>query len=323
LLSIPVATNYGGKGCFPEDSPLYIGTPGGYGRPVTGEIIREADVVFFVGTRASPHMTEEFNAPVPGACKIIQLDIDPVTIGRNYKADVALVGDAKATLQDLLDVLKKMIAKPSPKGERIKEIAKRIRAYESSVTVEGTDKFNSGAAPIWPQRIINEVSKFIGAKDIVVSDTGNMLSLTVLFLKLKGVGRNYLPVGGTLGASFATAIGASFGAAKDQRVIHMTGDTGMGYNLTDVETSVRYKNQHAPMVTIVNNNSSIATPAWPLTPVSYAKIFEDLGGYGVRVEKPGEIRDALKEAFDSGKPACVDCVSEPSARSRMGAVYIP
>ena len=321
LLSIPVATVYGGKGCFPEDHPLYIGTPGSYGRPVTGDIIREADVVFFVATRAGRHHTQNLTAPIPATSKIIHLDIDPIAIGRNYKVEVPLVGDAKVTLQDLLATLKTLIAKPRAMGQRIEEIAKKIRAYESSVTGHGTDKVNSDAVPIWPSRVINEVSKFIGPRDIVVSDTGNMMSFTVLFLKLKGVGRTYIPVSGTLGSSFGLAIGASFGAAKDQRIIHMSGDGGMGYNLADIETSVRYKDQHVPMVTIINHNSIVGN--WTrehFAPTSFTKIWEGFGGYGILVERPGEIRDALKEAFDSGKPAVLDIITEPTAMSRMGGL---
>jgi acetolactate synthase-1/2/3 large subunit len=321
LLSILVATVYGGKGCFPEDHPLYIGTPGVYGRPVTSSIIREADVVFFVATRAGRHHTDNLTAPVPCTSKIIHLDIDPMAIGRNYKVEVPLLGDAKVTLQDLLVTLKTMIAQPSPRGQRITDIIEKIRAYESSVgTREGTDKVNSNAVPIMPQRIINEVSKFIGPRDIVVSDTGNMMSFTSLFLKLKGVGRTYIPVCGTLGSSFALAIGVSFGAAKDQRVIHMTGDGGMGYNLADIETAVRHKDQHVPMVTIINHNSVVGNWKTQFVPTSFEKIWEGFGGYGILVERPGEIQDALKSAFDSGKPAVLDIITEPSATSRMGSL---
>jgi acetolactate synthase-1/2/3 large subunit len=320
LLSIPVATVYGGKGCFPEDSPLYIGTIGNYGRPVSGEIVREADVVFFVATRAGRHHTENLTAPIPSTAKIIHLDIDPLVMGRNYKLEVPLVGDAKTTLQDLLATLKTRIAKPRPIGKRIDDLAKRIKAYEGSITREGTDKVNSDAVPIWPQRVINEVSKFITARDIVVCDTGNAMSFTSLFLKLKGVGRTYIPVSGTLGSSFGLALGVSFGAEKDQRVVHFTGDGGMGYNLADIETAVRYNDLHVPMVTIVNHNSIVGNWRVQFAPTSFSKIYEGFGGYGILVERPEDIRDALQKAFDSGKPAVVDIITEPTAMSRMGGL---
>ena len=320
LLSIPVATVYGGKGCFPEDSPLYIGTIGNYGRPVSCEIVREADVVFFVATRAGRHHTENLTAPIPSTAKIIHLDIDPIVMGRNYKLEVPLVGDAKTTLQDLLAALKTRIAKPRPIGKRIDDLAKRIKAYEGSITREGTDKVNSDAVPIWPQRVINEVSKFITPRDIVVCDTGNAMSFTALFLKLKGVGRTYIPVSGTLGSSFGLALGVSFGAEKDQRVVHFTGDGGMGYNLADIETAVRYNDLHVPIVTIVNHNSIVGNWRVQFAPTSFSKIYEAFGGYGILVERPEDIRDALQKAFDSGKPAVVDIITEPTAMSRMGGL---
>lgn len=317
LLSIPVVTNPNGKGCFPEEHPLYAGVMGTYGRVVANEVVQEADLVFFVATRAGRHQTEEFTSPVPGTSKIIHLDIDPVAIGRNYRPDVALVGDAKVTLQELLAILKAMIAKPKPKGQRLEELAKAIKEYESSVS-----QLDSDAVPIKPQRLMKEVSKFLGPRDIVVSDTGNMLCWTSRFVKLKATGMAYLPVGGTLGSSFALAIGASFGAAKDQRVLHLTGDGGMGYNLMELETAKRYNDQRVPMVTVVNNNSILGSERFPFTELDYAKIAEAFGCHGERVERPGEIVDALRRAFDSGKPAIVDVVSDKTERAPQRVRYL-
>lgn len=317
LLTIPVVTNPNGKGCFPEDHPLYAGVMGTYGRPVTNDLVRGADLVFLVATRAGRMQMEEFTSPVPGTSKIIHLDIDPIAIGRNYRPDVPLVGDAKLTLRDLLTTLKTMIAKPRPKGERLKNLAKVIKEYESSVK-----QLDSDAVPIKPQRLMKEVSKFLGPRDIVVSDTGNMLCWTTRFVKLKSTGMVFLPVGGTLGSSFALAIGASFGAAKDQRVLHLTGDGGMGYNLVDLETARRYNDQRVPMVTVVNNNSVLGSEMFPFTELNYAKIAEAFGGYGVRVERTGEIVDALRKAFDSGKPAIVDVVTDKTETAPHRVTYL-
>lgn len=315
MLSIPVTTNYGGKGCFPEDHPLYAGVMGTYGRTVANDIVRESDLVFLVATRAGRMQMEEFTSPVPGTCKVIHLDIEPIAIGRVYKPDVALVGDAKSTLRGLITVCQKM--KKRREGGRLNQISKRVQEFESSII-----ELNSDEIPIKPQRIMTEVSKFISPRDIVVTDTGNMLSWTTRYLKLKGTGRYFLPVGGTLGSSFCLAIGASFGVADDQRIIHLTGDGGMGYNLVDLETSIRYNDLHVPMVTIVNNNAVLGSPRFPFTPIDYAKIFEAFGGFGIRVEKPGEIRDALKQALDSGMPACVDCVTDKNERAGARVTYL-
>jgi len=332
LLTIPVITNYKGKGCFPEEHPLSVGVMGSYGREVANEVVREADLVFFVATRADSHATEELTAPEPGASKIIHLDIDPLAIGRNYKADVALVGDAKVTLQDLLAALKTMIVKFTSKEQRLQEIARAIREYESIVK----PMMDSDAIPVKPQRMIKEISKVLGPRDIVCSDTGQMICWTTCLLKLKGVGMTYIPCGGTLGSSFAMAIGASFGAEKGQRVLNLIGDGGITYNFAELETAKRYNDQHVPFVALVNNNSSLAQgrpmledwtkkeAPWigccDLSELNYAKIAEAFGCYGVRVERPGELAEALQNAFDSGKPAIVDVVTDKREYAPVGLV---
>jgi len=322
LLAIPVVTNYKAKGCFPEEHPLYVGVIGSYGMEFANEIVRESDLVFFVGTRAEPHMTEELTAPEPGASKIIHLDIDPVAIGRNYKADVALVGDAALTLRDLIAFLKSMTALPKPNEQRLREIAIAIKRYESIVV----PMMNSDAIPIKPQRIMNEVSKVLRPGDVVVSDTGFMICWTTRLLKLKGSGLSYLPSGGTLGSSFPLAIGASFAVSKEQRVVNLIGDGGIAYNLADLETASRHNDKHASLVVVVNNNSSLAQSRLKLEDwrrkeapwighcdfgdVNYARIAETFHCFGVRVERPGDLADALRDAFNSGKPALVDVATD-------------
>jgi acetolactate synthase-1/2/3 large subunit len=330
MLTIPVVANSKGRGCLPEDHPLYVGVMGIYGDRHAGEIVRQSDVVFFLGTRAEPHMTEELTAPEPGASKIIHLDIDPMSIGRNYKADIPLVGDAKLTLQDLITTVKQMSAKVSPKEHRLREIARIRREHEES----NLATMSSEALPIKPQRIMKEVSEVLGPDDIVVSDTGFMLCWSTRFLKLKGSGMTYVPCGGTLGSSFALALGVSFGIAKSQRVLNLIGDGGIAYNLGELETARRYNDQHAPFVALVNNNSSFAQPRPKLedwkrkeapwigqtdfAPVNYAAIAESFGCYGARVERPEELANALHNAFESGKPAIVDVVSDKREYASLG-----
>jgi thiamine pyrophosphate-dependent acetolactate synthase large subunit-like protein len=122
------------------------------------------------------------------------------------------------------------------------------------------------------------------------------------------------------------SMGVAFGAEKDQRVVHYSGDGGMGYNPTDLETMVRRNDEHVPWVVVVNNNSSFAMgrnrfedftkkmdpymKTFDTGEVNWAKIAESFGCYGVRVENPGEIQDALHEAFDSGKPGLVEVICD-------------
>ncbi len=183
-------------------------------------------------------------------------------------------------------------------------------------------QLDSDSVPIKPQRLMMEVSKLLRPGDVVVSDTGNMLSWTTRFLKLKETGNVFLPAGGTLGSSFALAIGASFAVEKDRRIIHLTGDGGMGYNIADLETARRYNEQRAPMVTIVNNNSVLGSEDFPFTELNYAKVAEGFGCFGARVERPGEICDAVERALESDKPAIVDVVTDKKERAPARVRYL-
>ncbi len=329
LLAIPVATNYAGKGCFPEDHPLSIGVVGTYGREVTNQIVREADVVFFAGTRAGRHMTEELSAPEPTKSRIIHLDIDPISIGRVYKTDVPLVGDAKATLQGLLKAVRSVDAKANGK-KRLHVISDAVEAYESTIQ----PMMGSDAVPIKPQRIVKEISEILRPTDIVVSDTGQTICWTTRLLKIRNAGRTYLSSGGTLGSSFPLAIGASFAAEEHQRVLNMIGDGGFAYCISELETARRYNDAHVPLVVLVNNNSSLAQarpqledwknekPPWicctDFGDVDYAKIAEGFGCYGVRVERPSELGEAIRVAFDCGKPAVVDVITDKREYAPIG-----
>jgi len=168
----------------------------------------------------------------------------------------------------------------------------------------------------------------------VVSDTGYMLCWTTRMLKLRGTGLTYVPCGGTLGSSFALAMGVSFAAKKDQRVLNLIGDGGIAYNIADLETAKRYNDQHAPFVALVNNNSSLAQTRPKLedwtkkeapwishsdfSEVSYARAAEAFGCYGIRVERPGELGEALQNAFDSGKPAIVEVITDKREYAPLG-----
>jgi acetolactate synthase-1/2/3 large subunit len=330
LLSIPVVTNFKGKGSFPEEHPLSVGVMGSYGSQVANDVVRDADLVFFVGFRPDYHNTEELTAPVPGVPKVIHLDIDPAVFNRKYSSDVALVGDVKATLTELNSVLKKMLAKPKPKKHRVQQIRSMVEEYDKVVE----PLMNSEAKPIKPQRMVKEISKILRDEDIIVCDTGQQLCWATRLLRLKDPKQRFLPCGGTLGSSFAMAIGASFGAHDGQRVINLIGDGGILYNISELETAKRYNDEHAPFVAVVNNNSTLGQirPSFEdwnaieapwisysdFTELDYSKIAEAFGCYGVRVESPGELGEAIELALDSGRPAIVDVVTDKREYAPIG-----
>lgn len=336
LMSIPVATNYNGKGAFPEMHPLAIGVTGTYGREVTNRIVRDADLVFFVGTRAGRHMTEEFTAPEIGKPKVIHLDIDPTTIGRIYKPDVPLLGDARETLRSMLNFLKEKVAKQIDRRDTLERIRAQVRDYERVID----PLMGSDSVPIKPQRLMKEMSKALREEDIVVCDTAHCISWTSRLLKMARSGIHYVPCCGTLGSGLPLGLGAAFAANSGQKILTFVGDGGITYSISELETAARLKDKIAPFVVVVNNNSAFASsrgrllreggvskppekvPWTDFSNVDYARVAQGFGCYGSRVDRPGEIAEAIQAGYDSGKPALIDVQTDklevaPSGRSRI------
>jgi acetolactate synthase I/II/III large subunit len=320
LLSIPVSTTLSGKGVIPEDHPLSIGVVGDYGRKSANEIVSESDLVFFVGCRTGGMATNSWTVPKPGT-KVIHLDIKADELGRNYPAEVVLMGDAKLGLQELIAVLGRISNRS--KGTRIEQIQTIVREWKRIRDSE----MSSDYVPIKPPRVIKEIRNQLRPEDIVVADTGYMGAWTGAYYDILTSGRTYIRSAGSLGWAFPAAMGAWL-AASGRRVVCVTGDGGIGYHLTELETALRC---NIPIVTVILNNRSLAVEyhiykyfyggkayaSCDFYDVDYGKVASAYGGYGIRVERPGDIGDALKNAFESGKPSIVDVLVD---KESMGPI---
>ena len=307
---IPVATTLSGKGTIPDHHPLSIGVAGRYSSSMANKIVEDTDVVFYIGSRAGGMATDNWTVPGQEAT-IIQLDIEPESIGRNYYPAARMICDAKLGVQDLLKVVKEMMKKPE-KRKYLDTISKLKKEWRSEVA----SVMESDAVPIKPHRIIKEIRQILGDQDIVVADTGQMGAWTGVLYPIVAPGRTYIRAAGTLGWSLPAAIGAKF-AAGDNKVLDVTGDGGVAYHISELETALRLEK---PFVAVVFNNVTLgmlhygfkwrgdgkALKSSDFIDVDYGKIAEAFNCYGQRVEKPGEIGEAIQNAFDSGKPAIVD-----------------
>jgi acetolactate synthase-1/2/3 large subunit len=307
---IPVATTLSGKGTIPDHHPLSIGVAGRYSSSMANKIVEDTDVVFYIGSRAGGMATDNWTVPGQEAT-IIQLDIEPESIGRNYYPTARMICDAKRGVQDLLKVVKEMMKKPV-KRKYLDTISKLKKEWRSEVA----SVMESDAVPIKPHRIIKEIRQILGDQDIVVADTGQMGAWTGVLYPIVAPGRTYIRAAGTLGWSLPAAIGAKF-AAGDNKVLDVTGDGGVAYHISELETALRLEK---PFVAVVFNNVTLgmlhygfkwrgdgkALKSSDFIDVDYGKIAEAFNCYGQRVEKPDEIGEAIQNAFDSGKPAIVD-----------------
>ena len=319
-LAIPVATSLNGKDSIPGTHPLSVGVVGTYSRESANRAVNEADLVCFVGTETGGMTTHFWAVPKIGT-PAIQIDINAEALGRNYPLQAALLGDAKATLARM-----RQEADAKTAGKR-KAWTERARAICQEWREKHGPLLTSDAVPIRPERICAELSKHVPDDAIVVADTGHAGMWMGGMYDLRTPQQSYLRSAGHLGWAFPAGLGAKCGA-PERPVVVFTGDAGFWYHIGEVETAVRWR---INSVTVVNNNSSgnqskrgfdrvyggkqteQALELWTYTKVNFARIAEDMGAIGVRVEKPAELKLALQRAYGADRPVIIDVVTDIDA----------
>ena len=321
-LQIPVATSLNAKAALSDDHPLNVGVPGTYSRWCANRVISEADLVFFIGSHAGGQVTTNWQIPKAGVAAV-QLDIDPEELGRNYPLKAALLGDAKVTLG-------KLIASAQPAPGRQPWLA-RVRQLVGEYREESDQMRDSGAVPIRPERICKEISEWLPEGGVVLSDTGHSGMWTGQMLRLTRPGQRYLRCAGSLGWGFPATLGAKC-ALPDRAVIGFCGDGGFYYHLAELETAARFG---INAIMLVNNNYALnqekhlfdaayqgqqrgrATEMWHFNhDVNFARVAEAMGCFGIRVDRPDDIRPALDKALSSNAPAVVEVISDVDAMSK-------
>jgi acetolactate synthase I/II/III large subunit len=319
-LAIPVATSLNGKDSIPATHPLSVGVVGTYSRESANRVVNEADLVCFVGSETGGMTTHFWAVPKIGT-PAIQIDINAEALGRNYPLQAGVLGDAKTVLARM-----RAEADPTTAAKRAAWI-ERVRA----VRTEWYDKYRplltSDAVPMRPERICAELSKHVPDNAIVVADTGHGGMWMGGMYDLTSPNQSYMRSAGHLGWAFSAGLGAKC-ACPDRPVVVFTGDAGFWYHIGEVETAVRWKMNS---VTVVNNNASgnqskrgfdrvyggkqteKALELWTYTKVNFAKIAEDMGAIGIRVEKPGELAPALERALKADRPVILDVVTDIDA----------
>ena len=316
MLSIPVATSLNAKGTIPDDHPLSVGVCGTYSRWCANRVVAEADLVFFVGSHTGSQVTTEWQIPRPGT-PVIQLDIDPKELGRSYPIQVGLQGDARASLRKLIEQMEPL----GPRAEWVGRAQELVREWREEVAPLA----NSDTAPMRPERLCKEISEYLPDDAVLLSDTGHSGIWTGTMVDLHSPSQRFLRCAGSLGWAFPAALGAKC-AVPDRPVVCFTGDGGFWYHLSEVETAVRYG---INTITVVNNNHSLnqekrgneraydsvgvtgnSDELWVFPDTNFAKLSEDMGGFGIRVERPEDFQGAMEQAAASGKPAVVDVVTD-------------
>jgi acetolactate synthase-1/2/3 large subunit len=305
-LNIPVATSLRARALVPDDHPLGVGVPGSYSRWCANKAIAAADLVFFIGSHTGGQVTNGWQIPKIGT-RVIQLDINPDELGRNYPNVVSLCGDVKATLQ-------KMISDAGQSPQRA-EWLEQCRGYVAEYWAECEPLRNSDDMPIRPERIGKELGDWLPPDATLVVDTFHAALWTAQMSRMKS-GQRYICCAGSLGWAFPATLGVK-AALPDKPVIGFAGDAGFYYHMAEMETAARCG---LNAVMVVNNNYSggVAESAAFEKSVNLARVAESMGCAGFRVEKPADIRNALDAALACGKPAIVEILGNAAIRAKRG-----
>jgi acetolactate synthase I/II/III large subunit len=322
--NVPVATSLNAKDTFPGDHPLAIGIPGVYARGSANQVLLEADLVLYVGSKTANQVTLNWQIPPPHT-KVIQLDIEADELGRHYPDTLGLVTDAKLGLADLAAAAAELTAAQgcadrSAWLQRAQHIVAQWREQYAAL-------MTSDAEPIRPERLSAELTRHLPDDALLVSDTGHSGMWTGGFVDLNQEGQGYIRAAGSLGWGLPAALGAQV-AQPGRPVVLFTGDGGLWYHIGELETAARWQ---IPAVIVVNNNRSlnqeinIYTKAyggslhgrhselWHFDDVDFARVAESMGVLGITVTKASAFESALDAALASKGPALINVVTEMEA----------
>ena len=315
-LHVPVITSLNAKDTFPYDHPLAVGTSGQYSRECANKALAEADLVFFIGSHAGGQVTNEWKLPRPGT-RIIQLDINAAELGRSFPVAVGMLGDARTGLRKLIENIAgdENDLLTERRSVWLKRVQQLVLAWQKDVAVRAT----SEDLPMRPERLCRELTQILPEDSVLVSDTGHAGIWTGTMMDLVSPNQSFIRCAGSLGWALPAAIGAKC-AVPSRPVICFTGDGGMWYHLTELNTAATHG---IKTITIVNNNASLnqeqalnernyrgrsadSDKHWKLTDADFALIAETMGCSGIRVNKPSELQGALERSLTDKRPSVID-----------------
>jgi len=322
LLSIPVATTATGKSAMAEIHPLALGVFGNWGQAVANEVVSTADTVLVVGSRLSPTDTCFENPELLDADRqtFLQIDVEPLNIGRHFPATAAIAADAREALAALVEELRPRLTT----GTR--QAAQRRRDHVAELKVLhryfAEPEQRSDDVPLRPERIITEIGRMLDERALVTMDAGaNRLYMTHYY-QCRGAGTVYQPssIGG-MGYALPAAMAAKL-AFPERDCVAVCGDGGFAMTMNALLTAAQYR---IPVVTVVLNNSVLGWVkdgqrrrgnrfiASALGQSDYAKIARAMGCASARIESIADLVAALGRLKAATEPTLLDVVTTEDA----------
>jgi acetolactate synthase I/II/III large subunit len=327
-LDIPIAHSLMAKGTVDDRHPLVMGMTGFWGLDLTNKYTLEADVVLALATRFAETDASSWNPDYtwrfpPG--RLIQIDIDPAEIGRNYPVEIGAVADVNHAVIAIADAVIALC----PNGIRRPELRDTIAAERRDLFAASRERGRGEDFPLRPERILADLRDALPANAVLVTDVGWNKNGVAQCYELPPDGRFITPGGlSTMGFGPAAAVGVQL-AEPDRVVVALIGDGGMSAQLPAVPMAVE---QGAPVIFLVMNNRAHGTIA-DLQAVNFGSGFgcefrdpegnpysPDFAAYGracgadgYLIEEPGDLATALRDAIQRRRPAVLDVpmVNEP------------
>ena len=320
--AIPVMATLPAKGAMPEDHPLCLGL-GGYPRAVysTGQsrkFAEDADLVIALGCSFRQHATSSW-LPKPAQTKLVQVDVDPAELHKNYAADLVILADIELFLRALFEQSRSVLS--SWRKGMAGDIADEIRELKTKWMDSWNPRLTSDEIPMNPYRVCWDVTHQLDRrKTILLHDAGvTRAYVSHHYEALNPLG--FIGFGGTsaMGWSTPAALGAKLGN-PDKTVVNFTGDGSFGMTGMEIETAAR---NDIRTLTIILNNESLGASRETLHDRfkgheigialrgDYAGVARALGAFGERVEKPADLQPALARALAHEGPAVLEIGVKP------------
>ncbi|MDX6744769.1 pyruvate dehydrogenase [Actinocorallia sp. A-T 12471] len=308
----PVAHALRGKEWIQYDNPFDVGMTGLLGYGAAYEAMHEADLLLLLGTDFP------YNAFLPDDVRIVQVDVRPERLGRRSKLDLAVWGDVRETLRALIPRVAEK-ADPSFLHGMLRKHAEALGSVVDAYTRDVQDHM-----PIHPEYVASVIDEEAAEDAVFTVDTGMCNVWAARYLTPNGRRR---VIGSFTHGSMANAMPHALGAQcadRGRQVVSLSGDGGLSMLLGDLLSLVQhdlpvkivlFDNSALGMVDLEMMVAGLRPHGTTYQHTDYAAIARAAGLFGVRVERPGDVRGALREAFAHPGPALVDVVTDPAALS--------
>ncbi|MFE9656633.1 thiamine pyrophosphate-dependent enzyme [Micromonospora sp. NPDC006431] len=308
VLGAPIIKAQLGKDCVPDDSPYTTGPIGLVGSLPSEEALERCDALLIVGS-TMPYI--EYY-PKPGQAVCVQIDDKPERIGLRHPVDVALAGDARATLAALRPLLSR-----NDNRDFLHQAQAGMREWWELMAERGS----SPDIPMKPQVPAWALNEALAPDAIVCGDSGTVTTWAARQIKVRqGQAFSFSGTNCSMAAGLPYAIGAQ-AAYPDRQVVVFTGDGSLTMQLGDVLTAVQHQ---LPIKIVVVRNDTLGLIKWEqmvflgnpeygvnFAPMDFVKFAEACGATGVRIEDPARCPDQMKRALAASGPVIVECVVDP------------